>query len=215
LIDGYNLLNATGIVGRGGGPPSLGRSRLALLNFLAASIEPRELAHTTVVFDAHDAPPGLPRVVQHGPLLVRFAARQGTADDLIGELILADSAPRRLTVVSSDHEIQRAARRRRAKAVDSEIWYSGLIRARHEREEQSDDAPARPAVPLLEEDVNYWLRQFGGESALTALLKGRGADATSKTSPKASDQSDQGDRPLDNPFPPGYGEDLLREMGDR
>ena len=66
LIDGYNLLNATGIVGRGAGPPSLGRSRLALLNFLAASIDPRELPHTTVVFDAHDPPPGLPRVVQHG-----------------------------------------------------------------------------------------------------------------------------------------------------
>ena len=109
LIDGYNLLNATGIVGRGG-PSSLGRSRLALLNFLAASIDPQELPHTTVVFDAHDPPPGLPRVVQHGPLLVRFAARNQTANQLIEELIRADSAPRRLVVVSSDHEIQRAAR---------------------------------------------------------------------------------------------------------
>ncbi len=131
LIDGYNLLNATGIVGRGG-PSSLGRSRLALLNFLAAAIDPREVAHTTVVFDAHDPPPGLPRVVQHGPLLVRFAAKNRTADELIEELIVADSAPRRLVVVSSDHEIQRAARRRRAKAVGSEAWYSDLIRQRRE-----------------------------------------------------------------------------------
>ena len=126
LIDGYNLLNATGIVGRGG-PSSLGRSRLALLNFLAASIDPQELPHTTVVFDAHDPPPGLPRVVQHGPLLVRFAARNQTADQLIEELIRADSAPRRLVVVSSDHEIQRAARRRRATAVGSDLWYADLI----------------------------------------------------------------------------------------
>ena len=129
LIDGYNLLNATGIVGRGG-TPSLGRSRLALLNFLAASIDPRELGHTTVVFDAHDAPPGLPRVVQHGPLLVRFAVKNRTADELIEELIRSDFAPRRLVVVSSDHEIQRATQRRRAKAVNSETWYSDLIRAR-------------------------------------------------------------------------------------
>ena len=207
LIDGYNLLNATGIVGSGG-LSSLGSSRLALLNFLAASIDPRELSHTTVVFDAHDAPPGLPRVVRHGPLLVRFAVKMRTADELIEELIQADSAPRRLVVVSSDHEIQRAARRRRAKAVDSETWYAALIRARREREEQAADVPSRPAVPLLEEDVSYWLRQFGGESELTALLRGIQPKKSSKASPQESPE----DRPFDNPFPPGYGEDLLREL---
>jgi uncharacterized protein len=211
LIDGYNLLNATGIVG-GSGPPSLGRSRLALLNFLAASIEPRELPHTTVVFDAHQAPPGLPRVVRHGGILVRFAAKQKTADELIEELVRADSAPRRLVVVSSDHEIQRAARRRRATAVDSDAWYRDLIRDRREREEASADAPARPAVPLLQEDVGYWLRQFGGESELTALLLGNEPKPTSKTRPAASEEDDREDAPLDNPFPPGYGEDLLRDM---
>ena len=36
------------------------------------------------------------------------------------------------------------------------------------RQEASSNVPASPAVPLLEEDVDYWLRQFGGESALTA-----------------------------------------------
>jgi len=212
LIDGYNLLNATGIVGRGVGPPSLGRSRLALLNFLAASVDPRDLTHTTVVFDAHEAPPGLPRVVQHGGIVVRFAAKHETADALIEELIRADSAPRRLVVVSSDHEIQRAARRRRAKAVDSETWYSELIRARRQREEASADPPARPAVPLLEEDVSYWLRQFGGESQLTALLLGQEAKAPSKTSPEPSGKGDPEDHLLDNPFPPGYGEDLLHDL---
>ena len=212
LIDGYNLLNATGIVGRGVGPPSLGRSRLALLNFLAASVDPRELTHTTVVFDAHDAPPGLPRVVQHGGIVVRFAAKHETADELIEELIRADSAPRRLVVVSSDHEIQRAARRRRAKAVNSETWYSELVRARRQREEAADDPPARPAVPLLEEDVGYWLRQFGGESELTALLLGQEAKATSKSPPEPSEKANREDHLLDNPFPPGYGDDLLRDL---
>jgi uncharacterized protein len=207
LIDGYNLLNATGIVGRGAGTPSLGSSRLALLNFLAASLDPRELTHTTVVFDAHDAPPGLPRVVQHGGIVVRFAPRDQTADEVIAELIGADSAPRRLIVVSSDHEIQRAARRRKAKAVDSETWYTDLIRARRQRA-AADDTPARPAVPLLAEDVNYWLRQFGGESALTALLLGRAA----KVASSSSDKNNPDDPLLENPFPPGYGEDLLRDL---
>ena len=170
LIDGYNLLHATGIAGRGSGPGGFERSRLALLNFLAASIDPADLAHTTVVFDAREAPPGLPRMVEHGGLTVRFAAKYESADDLIVELIQAASAPRRLVVVSSDHVIQRAARRRRAKAVDSDVWYAELIRARRERVETVADAPARPAVPLLAEDVSYWLRQFGGESALSEFL---------------------------------------------
>ncbi len=40
LIDGYNLMHVAGIVGRGVGPGGLERSRLALLNFLAESLEP-------------------------------------------------------------------------------------------------------------------------------------------------------------------------------
>ena len=213
LIDGYNLLNATGIVGRGSGPGGFERSRLAFLNFLAASIDPREIPRTTVVFDAREAPPGLPRTVNHGGITVRFAAKHESADDLIAELIETASSPRRLVVVSSDHAVQRSARRRRAKPIDSDLWYAQLIRARREREESAADAPARPAVPLLEEDVNYWLRQFGGESAFRDLLK------PEKSKPKTDD-----DRPadvpspdakldaLDNPFPPGYGDDLLREL---
>jgi predicted RNA-binding protein with PIN domain len=210
LIDGYNLLNATGIVGQGVGLGSLGQSRLALLNFLAESIDPSELPHTTIVFDAHDPPPGLPRVLHHRGIRVCFAAKQETADQRIAALIREHSAPRRLIVVSSDHEVQRAARRRRAKALDSDVWYAELIRTRRQREEASDEQEARPAVPLLEEDVNYWLRQFGGEAELAALV-GREAKAMPKTSPESFEAEKQ-DWPLENPFPPGYGEDLLGKL---
>jgi predicted RNA-binding protein with PIN domain len=215
LIDGYNLLHATGIVGRGVGPGSLERSRLALLNFLAASVDPSELPHTTVVFDAREAPPGLPRVVEHRGISVRFAPRDESADDLIGELIRAESAPRRLVVVSSDHAIQRAARRRRAKAVDSDVWYAELIRARRERLASADGAPARPAVPLLEEDANYWLREFGGESALSEFLARESGGMQHKEDRRSHDEKPLPSEAesLDNPFPPGYGEDLLKDDG--
>jgi uncharacterized protein len=214
LIDGYNLLHVAGIFGRGAGPGHLQRARLALLNFLAESLDPGELPRTTVVFDSHDAPWGLPRHVDHRGITVHFAAQYEEADDLIEELIRADSAPRRLVVVSSDHRIQRAARRRRAKAVDSDLWYAELLRARrerYERQESSADSPARPAVPLLEEDVNYWLRQFGGESALTEFLHHEAAGKpTAPDKPTAADKPSEGEAgSLDNPFPPGYGEDLL------
>jgi uncharacterized protein len=216
LIDGYNLLHATGIVGRGIGPGSFERSRLAMLNFLAESLDPAELPRTTIVFDAHEAS-GLPQVVEHRGIRVRFAAKYESADDLIEELIRADSAPRRLVVVSSDHRIQRAARRRRAKTLDSDVWYADLVRARWRRQESADDAPARPAVPLLEEDVNYWLRQFGGESLLTEFVTResgvRPAVREKPAEPPVSDKPAHDDAmPIDNPFPPGYGEDLLEEM---
>jgi predicted RNA-binding protein with PIN domain len=133
LIDGYNLLNATGIGAGEGKGSTLHRARLALLNFLARVLDPREAAHTTVVFDAQASPPGLPKVFVHHGLTVRFAARHVDADSLIEELILADTAPRRLTVVSSDHRVQRAARRRGARAVDSDVWYGQTARRGLER----------------------------------------------------------------------------------
>ena len=110
LIDGYNLLNVVGIIGRGVGPGSLERARLALLNFLAESLDSKEIGKTIVVFDSREAPWGLPRSVQHRGLAVQFASKYPDADCLIEELIQKESAPRQLTVVSSDHRLQRAAR---------------------------------------------------------------------------------------------------------
>ncbi len=190
LIDGYNLLHASGIMGRGVGPGGLERSRLAMLNFLAASLDPGELPRTTVVFDAHDAPRGLPRVVRHRGITVHFAAKYESADELIEELIRTESAPRRLVVVSGDRRIQRAARRRRAKAVASDAWYAELVQARRQRAQAGAETPDRPPVPLLEEDVNYWIDQFGGDSLL-----------------KECGRAEEGDEPF-NPFPPDYGKDL-------
>ena len=196
LIDGYNLLNAVGIVGRDVALGSLQRSRLALLNFLAESLRPDEIPRTTVVFDARNPPPGLPRVVDHRGMTVRFAARHQDADSLIEELIRSDPAPRRLTVVSSDHRLHRAARRRKARAVDSDVWYAEIVRQRQQRQEATFDVPARPPVPLLEEHVDYWIDQFGGESLLAKWIE-----------KELEDLADNADDPY-NPFPPGYAADV-------
>ena len=197
IIDGYNLLYAAGIVGAKTGPGGLERSRAALLGFLAELLDPREAARTTVVFDAKNPPPGLPRSVEYRGMTVCFASAYEDADSLIEELVRADSAPRRLTVVSSDHRLQRAARRRGAQAVDSDVWYDQACRQRYQRQHGPVPAQgsARPTVPLLEEDVEYWIRQFGGQQALDDLLKN-------------NTQSD-----TYNPFPPGYGEDVGKDEG--
>jgi predicted RNA-binding protein with PIN domain len=75
LIDGYNLLHVTGIVGRGNELTELHRSREALLRFLAASIEPGERAQTTIVFDAAGAPPGLPQTLAHDAMTALAGGR--------------------------------------------------------------------------------------------------------------------------------------------
>ena len=224
LIDGYNLLNAVGIVGRGSGPSTLERSRLALLNFLAESLDPAEVARTTVVFDAAGAPPGLPRVVEHRGLCVRFAAGYEDADALIEALIRAESAPRRLTVVSSDHRLHRAARRRRATAVDSDVWYAEVVRRRLDRGQSTATGPAKPHVPLSEAEVAGWLERFGGESQLEKLIEDHMADQTTPVAKRPDDEPSldvAADKPTDeeaaqieNPFPPGYADDLLDELAD-
>jgi predicted RNA-binding protein with PIN domain len=162
IIDGYNLLHVSGTLGRGRGPGALERARLALLNLLAESLAPEDVPNTTIVFDARHAPPDVPHVLEHRGLAVRFAHKYEEADELIEELIRGDSAPKRLTVVSSDHRLQTAARRRRAKAVDSESWWETLLRARRERRKEQL-AKGKPEGEISPSEVEYWLHEFESE----------------------------------------------------
>jgi len=163
IIDGYNLLNATGIAGRGRGPGRLEQARLALLNTLVESLPPDEVPKTTVVFDASDSPWGVERQLNHRGISVYFAAKDDDADSVIERLIAADSALKRLTVVSSDHRLQRAAKRRKATAIDSDIWFNGLLRDRAERvtpKSAANDLP-KPEGPFSPGEVDRWLSEFG------------------------------------------------------
>ncbi|HEY4309955.1 MAG TPA: NYN domain-containing protein [Pirellulales bacterium] len=163
IIDGYNLMHAAGIIAPGVGPGSLERSRLALLNFVVESLEPAALAATTVVFDARQAPPGLPREMVYRGITVRFAAGYESADELIEHLIQKHSAPRRLTVVSSDHRLHRAARRRKAQPIDSDRWYEQVLAKRNERHRNAKPKVRKPPTPLARSEVEYWLSQFTDE----------------------------------------------------
>ncbi len=161
LVDGYNVLYAVGILGGDTKPGTLERARMALLAHLARSLTAEEAAATTVVFDAADAPKDLPHTYQHRGITVRFAVEQESADALLEELIRRDSAPKHLTVVSSDHRVQRAARRRRARAADSESWWDELGRRRRRGKQEFEQEPARPTGPLSDEELAYWLDEFG------------------------------------------------------
>lgn len=163
LIDGYNLLHAAGLMGRRLGPGGLERARGALVKLVAGNIAPEEKARTIVVFDAGpDAPRDRPRQeLLHG-IQVRYALLGEEADDELERLIAADSAPKQLTVVSGDHRLQKAARRRRATAVSSEDWLSqAQTRRQASPGEPPPQQPAKPTEPLTADEVEAWLREFG------------------------------------------------------
>jgi hypothetical protein len=186
LIDGYNLIYAAAISARSNKGRGLERSRLALMNFVAETVDEPKRAGIVIVFDAAGAPPGLPPLVEHRGLQVRFSKGYPSADELLEELIDAESAPRRLIVVSSDHRIQRAARRRRATAIDSDVWYHEALHHRNARGREKPQ-PSEPRGSPTADEVQYWLRCFDD------------AD-TSEQKPEAGS--------ADNIFPPGYAEDI-------
>lgn len=158
LIDGYNLLNATGVEPVAHGPTPLHRARQGLLNYLGNVLDEKARQRTTLVFDAAGAPPGLPREYKTHEMHVVFARDFPQADALIEEMIESHSAPRSLLVVSSDHRLHRAARRRGAKAIDSEQWLRGLQRPRQHRTPHS--RPEKPSIPQSEAEAAYWTAQF-------------------------------------------------------
>src|SRR6476659_5715732 len=160
LIDGYNLLHVTDIFGVAGpAETALHASRQALLNFLAAAIDAKTRGDTTIVFDAAGAPSGLPHTIKHEGITVHFARRFADADEMLEHLIEEHPAPRSLTVVSGDHRVQRAARRRGAAYVDSDLWFAEL-RAARRAAEAAADAGAKPDAQLTPEQVDYWMKKF-------------------------------------------------------
>lgn len=90
-----------------------------------------------------------------------FAGSHRSADDLIIQLINQHSAPRRLTVVSSDRQIRAAARRRKARDLPSDDFIDKLV---HQlaRNPHGPPPPRRPNIaPLPPELVQRWKKHFG------------------------------------------------------
>ena len=200
IIDGYNLLHAVGIHAPRHGPQNLEGARGALLQFLTAALTNQALRRTTLVFDSGpDAPRGLPRTIEEQGMTIRFSAGYESADALIEELILACSSPRGLTVVSSDHRIQRAARKRRAEAIDSEVWYARICQ---EKIETMNPAADKPQAPQSPEEIDQWLKKFQTNPI-------RGATA-GENEIDAIEQGLQGT----GPFPPNYADDVIDSESD-
>ena len=148
LIDGNNLMHAlagAGVeVGRAGLCRLLERARL-------------DFRRVHVVFD------GPPRgQIAAGAVQVTYSG-QRSADDILAECIAADTAPRRLTVVSTDHQVRRAARRRRCRTETSESFARRLVRALRRDRRAEPPEPPEKQTGLTEAQTRRWLRELGLE----------------------------------------------------
>ena len=178
LIDGYNLLFTCGLQGRTTDSRSLSRARQRLIREIRQYVGSNDLlAMICVVWDAAAGWGNDPAPEPTGPQVL-FANDFPDADSMIEQMIAQAHAPRQLTVVSSDHRIRLAAKRRRCQSVDSETWYDDLLNGHiapvaGETDSESPEAHASP--PLLDPDeVQRWERdvaqmeQAGEEPARTA-----------------------------------------------
>jgi predicted RNA-binding protein with PIN domain len=140
-------------------PGELEESRRQLVAFLAHGFGPG--IKITIVFDAAHAPRNVPRqLTQHG-LHIEFAPATQSADDRIETLIEEASAPASLVVVSNDHRLQNAARRRGAEA-----WsHDALLDFLGKRQARPKATPAEPGAEKSEtlspEELRRWMLEFG------------------------------------------------------
>ena len=161
LIDGYNLMHAAGFARERYGPRGLEQQRERFLAWLWKRVPPLQREFTVVVFDAGAADGQYVERATHGELRVLYSPHGVEADDLIEELIALHSAPKRLQVVSSDHRLHKAARKRKATCLDSEAFLSVMGRiARETRDRQRElEEQSKPTGELPEETAE-WLRVF-------------------------------------------------------
>lgn len=235
LIDGYNLLHATDLFGASELAGTLRGSREALVDFLVRRLDKRRREGTLIVFDAADAPPGLPDRYEQEGVRLRFARGYPDADTLIEEILEPLHGAKHLTVVSGDRRVQRAARSSGAKWVDSGPWFTELCRQTPASSVDSKTPPAGPVGSTAD-----WVAEFSGAEEL-ARIDREAAEAPlpdppeplpMKASRKPEDApaerpvkrkkkrrpplDDSGGKPrrgfgegLRDPFPPGYADDLL------
>ncbi|GIW94277.1 MAG: hypothetical protein KatS3mg110_2318 [Pirellulaceae bacterium] len=227
LIDGYNLMHKLAAMGRRPGG-SLEHQRNAFLESLARLLTPDERPETIVVFDAQRTTSRWPTSESYKGMTIMYAAGYETADEFLDDLLRRAPHPRRLTVISSDRQVQQAARLQGARWIDAERWLeqrAGRCASPPDEPDRIGEAE-RQAVRSLERSLtpHDWFAYFGIDPntfPTTDRTRQPSPPREQKSSGEATnvDVGQQGSgRPglpeqpewidLDDPFPPGYAEPL-------
>lgn len=155
IIDGNNLLHAAQKAEADG--LLIGRSMLCDILGRWAQRR-RERVH--VVFDGPAPSDPLARQIGHPGIKITYSGAGVSADTVLAHLLETDSAARRLRVVSTDRDVVRAARRRRAEPVRSEDFWVEVRRdlARRPPERLEPEEKERGLGPGATDE---WLDEFG------------------------------------------------------
>ncbi len=94
-------------------------------------------------------------------LEVLFVGRATDADTVIEHKIRLNTAPKRLTIVSSDHRLRKAAQARKATTLKSEAFWAGLQKQFSRKKKPKE--PAEKRRGLNESETKLWMQFFGLE----------------------------------------------------
>jgi len=94
-------------------------------------------------------------------LEVIFAGLATDADSIIEDKIRANTAPKRLTVVSSDRRLRTAARARKATTVKSDVFWSNLQKRLSRKQPVRE--PAAKRLGISKSETEQWLKFFNLE----------------------------------------------------
>ena len=171
VIDGNNLLFAA----RAAGTSSLLIGRSMLCHGVARWAK-RCGERVHIVFDGPAPDAALASQIANPAIEVSYSGAGRTADAVVTYLIETDSAARRVLVVSSDRAIMRAAKRRRARPIRSEEFWSALVRELA-RPVPDRAEPKEKEAGLSPEATAQWLEVFGlNEAPPRSPIDPRGVD---------------------------------------
>jgi predicted RNA-binding protein with PIN domain len=113
----------------------------------------------TIVFDGNPPPQLGKHQKSFGNLLIRFSGKERSADDVIKDYILHSTAPKLLTVVSTDREIRKAAQKRSCIVCKSDEFWSDLAKRLSQKTKHPE--PHAKTAGLIKGSSDSWLKYFG------------------------------------------------------
>ncbi len=153
IIDGHNLLHAICKIEENARAISEPTMCKILGTYLRLTGEKGE-----IVFDG-SGPPDKSGFDGISHLEIFFAGSATDADTVIEDKIKASSAPKGLTIVSSDRQLQQAAHARRATAIKAELFWVE-VQKQLSRKRAPKEPPAK-RQGISQSETEQWLRVFG------------------------------------------------------
>ena len=153
IIDGHNLLHSICQAADG----SQVISDVQLCGVVGTYLE-RIGQGGEIIFDG-TGPPNKSGFDNISNLEVFFAGIGTDTDTVIEEKIRANTAPKRLSIVSSDRRLRKAAQARKATAIKSEVFWNNVQKQLSQKERKKE--PAEKRLGLSESETEQWLQYFG------------------------------------------------------